>query len=69
VARELHLRRISYACELLRDSQKSVREIALKCGFSNVDYFSAAFRRTRGTTPLAYRRAHTTPHDPKRRKL
>ena len=47
--------RIQRACQLLRNSQMPLAEIALECGFSDQSHFSATFKRTMGTTPSAER--------------
>ncbi|MBQ7246396.1 MAG: helix-turn-helix transcriptional regulator, partial [Firmicutes bacterium] len=36
---------------------KSVAEIAAECGYSDQSYFSRAFQKQYGTTPLEYRKA------------
>ena len=41
---------------LLAESTMSVSEIAFKCGFNSQTLFNRAFKRSRGTTPLAYRK-------------
>jgi AraC-like DNA-binding protein len=50
-------RRIEHAKMLLAQPTSSVTEIALKVGFSETSSFTAAFRRTTGSTPTAYRRS------------
>lgn len=47
--------RLRHACALLKDSTLSITEIALKCGFSDSNYFSRAFKKTNGMTPTQYR--------------
>ncbi|MBQ7930940.1 MAG: helix-turn-helix domain-containing protein [Clostridia bacterium] len=47
--------RIRHACTLLRDSTLAVTDVALRCGFSDANYFSRVFRRERGVTPTQYR--------------
>lgn len=49
-----HLR-IETAKKLLRETDRSVTDIALACGFSTSQYFATAFRRATGFTPRAYR--------------
>ena len=41
---------------LLRESDKTVTEIAFACGFNDSNYFTSRFHRETGTTPLKYRR-------------
>jgi AraC family transcriptional regulator len=49
--------RLESAKAMLRDTSKSVVEVALNCGFSNHSHFTACFRRASGLTPTAYRAA------------
>ena len=48
--------RIHAACELLRDSDTPIWEIAEQLGFYDQSSFTLHFRRHMGTTPLRYRR-------------
>jgi len=50
-------RRIEHAKKLLENPARSISEIAQAVGFADPASFTAAFRRTAGTTPTAYRRA------------
>jgi AraC family transcriptional regulator len=50
-------RRIEHAKMLLAQPTCSVTEIALKVGFSETSSFTAAFRKTTGSTPTDYRRS------------
>ena len=47
--------RIQAACELLRSTDASVVDIALKCGFSDQSAFTRQFKVTTGMTPTQYR--------------
>lgn len=47
--------RINQACQLLRNSEKSVNEICFGCGFGNISYFNKTFKTITGHTPLKYR--------------
>ncbi len=47
--------RIRRACTLLKDSTLPITEIALRCGFSDSNYFSRAFKKANGMTPSQYR--------------
>jgi transcriptional regulator GlxA family with amidase domain len=49
--------RLLLAERLLRTSALPVGRIGSEAGFSSAAHFSTAFRRSRGVTPLAYRRA------------
>ena len=50
-------RRIECAKEMMRDPARSLTEIALDCGFSNLSQFSVVFKRIVGTTPREFRRS------------
>ncbi len=50
--------RISAAKRLLSESNMPMREIALSAGFESEYYFSAAFKKKVGVSPLAYRKTH-----------
>lgn len=48
-------RRIEYACEILRNTDLTISEVADKAGYSDYFYFSRIFKRNKGITPSAYR--------------
>ncbi len=48
--------RVQKAREMLRDTNRSVFEIGLACGFQSASYFSRSFRQETGLAPQAYRR-------------
>lgn len=48
--------RISKACELLRNSSLTVRQISECCGFSDESYFVKMFREMKGKTPGEYKK-------------
>ena len=48
--------RISHACKLLADTDKSIGNICLECGFNNSSHFNRHFKQLNGCTPLEYRR-------------
>lgn len=50
------MRRISAARSLLRDSDRSVTEIASLCGYNNVTNFHWAFKKLMNMSPNTYRR-------------
>lgn len=50
--------RISKASELLRSRTIHMKEIYLRCGFNSLSYFSRLFKKTRGLTPMQYRKQH-----------
>lgn len=47
--------RIEQACTLLRETDRTVLEIAFECGYENVSYFNRVFRSQMGVSPLQYR--------------
>ena len=47
--------RIDYACELLKQEDIHLADVALDCGFQNVRSFNRAFKECTGTTPTDYR--------------
>lgn len=57
--RFIHGLRIGYARELLETGYYTVAEVAEKCGFPDVKYFSTTFRRITGKTPSSVRRSLT----------
>lgn len=48
--------RIRLATRLLKSTQLSIEEIALKCGYQTSAYFSKSFKKTTGFTPSAIRK-------------
>lgn len=52
----LRQRKLAFALKKIRDSQKSMLEIALDYGFSSHEAFTRAFKQLYGITPSAYRR-------------
>lgn len=53
----IHLR-IDEACRLLRTSDQSITDIAFTVGFSDSNYFSRQFRKTKQLSPREYRKRH-----------
>jgi len=47
--------RINHACQLLRNSEKSMNDICFECGFGNISYFNKTFKFITKNTPLQYR--------------
>lgn len=47
--------RIKRACQLLKDSDRSVSDIAYSCGFTDPKYFAKCFRSSEGKSPSEYR--------------
>lgn len=52
--------RIQKAQQLLRESDRSITEIADLCGFGNITYFEKVFKTTTGHTPVRYRKTVDT---------
>lgn len=50
----LNYYRIEAACEQLTHTDKSITEVALDCGFSDVSYFIKVFKKYKGITPSRY---------------
>ena len=46
--------RLKLAASLLLDRDRSIREVALRCGFNSVSYFTRAFGEHYGSSPGAY---------------
>ena len=51
--------RIDHACELLRDTDLPMEQIAQLCGFAGNTPFGVAFRRQRNCSPTVYRKQLT----------
>ena len=50
--------RVHRACELLRETSRSVPEISEEIGYGDANYFGKVFKRQIGVTPAAYRKKH-----------
>ena len=48
--------RMQKSCEMLRETNRSISEIAITCGFQSASYFSYVFRREMGLIPQDYRK-------------
>ena len=55
----LHLLRIHRACQLLRTSNLSVKEIATRLGYQDQFHFSRQFKAFQGASPSEYRECST----------
>jgi AraC-like DNA-binding protein len=49
-------RRVTEACELMRDPSLNLTQVAIHAGFSDGNYFSRQFKRVMGQPPREYRR-------------
>lgn len=58
----LHSRRLKMAGRLLLESDKTVEEIALSCGFRDATYFRRLFKRREGVSPRAFRQLYAQQH-------
>ncbi|NLK82546.1 MAG: helix-turn-helix transcriptional regulator [Lentisphaerae bacterium] len=54
--------RLNLAVKMLSESSDSVAEIAARCGFDDVFYFSRIFKKHRNIAPLAYRKEFSISH-------
>lgn len=48
--------RLNRAKVLLRDTSKSVEDVAFECGFSSANYFGLTFKKEIGLSPLNYKK-------------
>ena len=48
--------RINFATEQLINTNRPIIDIALDCGFNNVNYFYRLFKKVHGDTPHSYRK-------------
>lgn len=55
--------RIRLAQNLLRSTEKSIAEVAVICGYENVNHFTKMFKTKTGATPSAYRTPYIDPPD------
>lgn len=54
----LKMLKINYACNLLKNSNLSVLDIACEIGYFGLSHFNHIFKSTIGCTPTMYRRKH-----------
>ncbi|NMB32666.1 MAG: helix-turn-helix transcriptional regulator, partial [Clostridium sp.] len=52
----LNTYRLEISSNLLKDTSKSVTEVAFACGFNHLSYYSELFKRYYGCTPSEYRK-------------
>jgi AraC-like DNA-binding protein len=48
--------RMTFAAEMLRDTEATIAAVARKVGYEDPFAFSVAFKRARGNSPSAWRR-------------
>ncbi|MCM1528018.1 MAG: AraC family transcriptional regulator [Bacteroides sp.] len=48
--------KISHAMDLLMNTNLTITEVAAQCGYANSNYFSDAFKKVMGISPLKYRK-------------
>ena len=48
--------RTNRAQELLKNTEKSVKEVAIGCGYNNISHFISVYRKYKGKTPLEERK-------------
>lgn len=53
--------RLSKAKELLLNTNHSINEICLLCGFKNINHYIRMFKQKEGITPLQYRKKYSQP--------
>lgn len=46
---------MEHAKNLLREKEKSIKQICVESGYSDPNYFSRIFKKTVGVTPSEYR--------------
>ncbi len=53
------LRRLKFACELLKTTNNSISKIGALCGIEDYNYFSKVFKKHLGVSPREYRNSNT----------
>ncbi len=62
LTKAIHLKQISEACKLLRESNKNIEEVGLAVGFNCTRNFRKIFFRMKGTSPTQYRKLYIRMH-------
>ena len=60
IHQEIHEARLGRACELLRNTEMPIADVAESCGFPSVQYLYTVFKKHTGLTPLGFRQAEPT---------
>lgn len=55
----INRQRIYTACGMLKESDRSILDISLACGFEHVGYFIKTFKRYTGYTPYKYKQKYS----------
>lgn len=58
VKKEILLQRTRLACSLLRETEYSIGEIAMRCGYQRAQYFVSSFAEAFKMTPEVWRKRH-----------
>jgi len=58
----IHRQRVRAAEKLLISDSRSLKEVAMQCGFHDVGYFRQIFRKHTGLTPAAWKRRYCKEH-------
>ena len=57
--------RMALAENLLRDPRQNIRQVAMRCGYNSVSYFSRIFRDYHAMSPGAFQSTHADPTVPR----
>lgn len=52
----IHKTQLRHALQLLNTTSLAIQEIAMQCGFDDINYFSRVFKKYQGQTPSTYRK-------------
>lgn len=58
VGQYIRSKRISLAETYISETDSSISDIAVQCGFTDLTYFNRQFKKSTGVTPLQYRKMH-----------
>lgn len=60
IVEAINKRRLSVACNLLRNDKLTIREVCYMSGFNDYPYFCRLFKKTFNSTPKTYKSQHKT---------